>query len=348
MTKLSWTPGRVNLIGEWIDFNGGTVLPAPLPMGVSVKINFIDGAFDTAISTRFGGVAKSRLNDPAQGRWADYIFGALQVGREQGWIKGAANVALDSHIPVGAGVSSSAAVTVGVLRAIAPDSSDPSAIALLAQQVENEFIGVPCGVMDQFAVATAKPGEALALNTKNLTFERLELPEDWVFCVIHSGVDRELVDGHYKARRDACLQAAEHLGIKHLCDAKDISNLPDHLFPFARHAVTEHVRALEAITAMKRGDCETFGALMTRSHASLRDDFMVSTLELDALADRLEILGAKGARLTGAGFGGCVAALFEGEAMRSCKDEIARNHPQSRWICDVSRQSANAVMGGQT
>lgn len=341
--RTSWTPGRVNLIGEWIDFNGGWVLPAALPLGVTVRLTPSDDGIDTVRSVQFEGLSSATLDQAASGHWADYVFGALQAARTRGWLTGGAEVSLDSDIPAGAGVSSSAAVTVGVLRATAPDGTDLTELATLARQVENHFVGVPCGIMDQMAVAHTGPGEALALNTRTLEFDRLAFPADWRFAVLHSGVDRKLADGRYGARREACESSARQLGLDYLCDGGDLSALPQDLLPVARHAVSENKRTQDAIDALKAGDGERFGTLMTQSHASLRDDFQVSTPRIDALIDDALGLGALGARLTGAGFGGCVVILLPPEADEAWTGRLLDRHPKAWSVAEVGARADDAV-----
>jgi len=336
MTRKSWTPGRVNLIGEWIDFNGGHVLPAALPLGVTVVLSARDDGVDHVCSVQFSGYQSALLDAPKSGGWADYVFGALQAARQEGWIEGGWSARLSSDIPPGAGVSSSAAVTVGVLRAAAGEAVDATRIAVLARKVENDFIGMPCGIMDQMAVAHAGPGEALGLNTRNLEFERLALPGRWQFIIIHSGVERQLAEGRYKQRRDSCLLAANKLGVEYLCDARAIDGLPDDILPLVRHVVSEECRTVSSMSALRKQDIETFGSLMSASHASLRDDFGVSTLEVDTLvADALR-LGAKGARMTGAGFGGCIVALLEQDASPDWWPQLSKRHPRARFVARIA------------
>lgn len=335
----SWTPGRVNLIGEWIDFNGGWVLPAALPLGVRITLSANNAGADRVRSAQFEGQAEAPLDTAASGHWADYVFGALQIARREAWLSGGADVELDSDIPAGAGVSSSAAVTLGVLRAIAPESVSPTAPATLAREVENAFIGVPCGIMDQMAVAHTGPGEALALNTRTLDFQRIAFPQGWRFAVLHSGVQRKLADGRYKQRREACLAAAEHLGLDWLCDGEDVTALPAALQPIARHAISENKRSQDAITALRAGDRKGFGALMTASHISLRDDFNVSTPEVDALVADAVTLGASGARITGAGFGGCIVVLLPEPADQAWYERLLSAHTGARLICEIGGAS---------
>ena len=331
----SWTPGRVNLIGEWIDFNGGWVLPAALPLGVTIEVTQTGGVRDIVGSAQFEGVAEADLASRASGHWADYVFGALQCARQQGWLSGGGRVELKSDIPAGAGVSSSAAVTLGVLRALAPADTEPTDLAVLAREIENRFIGVPCGIMDQMAVAHIRPGEALALDTRTLYFQTIDLPPGWKFAVLHSGVQRELADGRYKARRTACLEAASELELDWLCDATDLSALgPEHQ-AIARHVTGENRRAIEAIRAIQAGEAETFGRLMTASHISLRDDFDVSAPEIDRLVADLLAHGAPGARITGAGFGGCIVVLKPAGAGQDWFQPVLDKHPAARLVCEI-------------
>jgi len=331
----SWTPGRVNLIGEWVDFNGGWVLPAALPLGVAIDVTQIGGTRDIVGSAQFEGLAEAELDARASGHWADYVFGALQYARRKGWLTGGARAELSSDIPAGAGVSSSAAVTLGVLRALAPADTDATDLAVLAREIENRFIGVPCGIMDQMAVAHTRPGEALALDTRTLSFHTIDLPSGWRFAVLHSGVQRELADGRYKTRRTACLEAADQLEQEWLCDASDLSALgPEHQ-AIARHVTSENRRAIEAIRALEAGEAEIFGRLMTASHISLRDDFDVSTPEIDRLVADFLAHGASGARITGAGFGGCIVVLKPAGVGQDWFQPVLDKHPAARLLCEI-------------
>lgn len=309
------TPGRVNLIGEWIDFNGGTVLPMALEQCVELELKANDRASDTIRSAQFEGAAEFGINVPAAGHWSDYVRGGLQYARSMGWLKGGQDVKLKSTIPVGAGLSSSAATIVATLKAASSHvpGIDPAEIAFAAKAVENEFIGVPCGIMDQMAVAVGTTGHALALDTRDCTYQIIPVPAGWTFAVIHSGIARALSDGRYKARREECLQAAEALGVDYLCagDPALAEALPSGLARRARHVISEGRRSLDAITALQSADQAAFGALMNASHASLRDDFEVSVPEMDIMVRDAVDLGAAGARITGAGFGGCFVCLID-------------------------------------
>lgn len=241
-------PGRVNLIGEHTDYNGGAVLPAALDRRIHVALapNIADKV--VIKSTRFDAKIERPLHDAKRGDWTDYAMGALWKADALGWLSGGVFLHIDSDVPDGAGVSSSAALITAILRAaasLAQTATTPVDIAKHARAVENDYIGMPCGIMDQMAVGLAEFGKALALNTSDLTFDVLDIPDTWSFAVIHSGVQRELADGRYKARFEECGQARLALGADELCrlDPSQIaamSSLPDSLLKRTRHVVTEH------------------------------------------------------------------------------------------------------------
>lgn len=330
------TPGRVNLIGEWIDFNGGTVLPMALSQSVELELRANAQTFDRVQSQQFAGCTEFGLDAPAAGHWSDYVRGGLQYARRQGWLTGGQDVTLTSSIPVGAGLSSSAATIVAALKAASRhlEGIDPVQIAFAAKAIENDFIGVPCGIMDQMAVAVGAPGSVLALDTRNCSYEILPVPADWTIAVIHSGIGRALADGRYKIRREECLEAAEALGVAYLCDGElaSAAALSPVLARRARHVITEGRRAREAAAALRSGDRQAFGALMNASHASLRDDLDVSVPQMDAMVSDAAALGADGARLTGAGFGGCFVCLVAAERADAWWSALKARHPGAARI----------------
>jgi len=283
-----FTPGRVNLIGEHIDYNGGRVLPTALDLGVTVALSpRSDGQIDIG-SDKFEDIAKRTLDDTASGHWSDYITGALQLAHAEGFGPKGANIAVTTNLPFGAGISSSAAVTVCTLRAIRDlsnaDLSDTQ-IAVLARQVENDYIGMPCGIMDQMAVAIARP---------------IDLPKTHHMAVIHSGVFRQLNEGRYKIRKEECDQVKAAAGRQDICRMSDaelaaLNHLPDPIFRRARHCVSEHLRTVAAAQALTQNQMDAFGALMNESHISMRDDFEMSVPAVDALVADAQSFGAVGA-----------------------------------------------------
>ena len=333
-SAMATVPGRVNLIGEHIDYNGGTVLPTTLDKTITAAIAPNQSQSHHIRSDGFDGETARPANDPAIKDWSDSTMGALAKAAELGWIRGGFDVLLSSTIPAGAGVSSSAALITAILQACrdyAGAQLDAKTLALKAREVENNYLGVPCGIMDQMAVGLAGPGQALALDTTNLETEIISIPTDWKFVTIHSGVSRELTDGRYQSRFAECAEAAKALDIEYLCRASidQLAQLPCTLQSRARHIVTEQARTLAAIDTMKSGATKAFGALMNESHTSYSRDFEASTPEIDLLTQDAVDLGALGSRLTGGGFGGCTVSLVLDEIATDWTDAILAKHPKA-------------------
>lgn len=336
-----FTPGRVNLIGEHTDYNGGYVLPTALKLGVTLAIAPRKDGCIRIWSDKFEGLAERRMNDAARDHWSDYIVGSFQLARSEGFGPDGADVAAITTLPFGAGISSSAAVTVGILRVVrdltnaALTNTD---IAVLARRVENDYVGMPCGIMDQMAVAIARPGQALSLNTKSLSFDLIDLPKTHHMAVIHSGVFRQLNEGRYKIRKEECDAVKAVLEHDDLClmtneEFASLQNLPDHLLRRARHCMTEHRRTLAATKALQDGEMDRFGNLMNESHISMRDDFEMSVEPVDHLVEDAQKFGATGARLTGGGFGGCIVACVENEKLEDWRTALLKSHPNAFWVC---------------
>lgn len=291
--------GRVNLIGDHIDYAGGTVLP----MALHAATHACASPSDT---DRFASEWEEDRD------WTRYAAGVLAELRAAGIRVGPLAVSIASDVPVGAGLSSSAALEVAVARAAlasAGASMPAGELALLCQRAEHVHAGTPCGIMDQWCVAHAAPGEALALDCSTLAWRRVTLPASLSIEIVDSGVRHRLRDGGYASRRASVEEAARLLGVARLAELPasrwhEVDALPQPLARRAGHVVREHRRVLDAIDAISRGDLAALGRLMTESHASLRDDFDVSVPELDAIVATALASGALGARLTGGGFGG--------------------------------------------
>lgn len=298
-------PGRVNLIGEHTDHSGGFVLPVALPLRVTVELRLRD---DGAVHATTDAAV-----DPS---WVAHVRGPLRIlGTPRG-----VDVHVSGDLPPGAGLGSSGALGVAVLRAlrdaVRPDLDDVT-IAKLAQASENDVVGVPSGIMDQMAASLGREGEALFIDCRSLEVERIPLPAALELVVIHSGVRHEHATGAYAARRRECEEAARALGVPQLRDAGPgdrarIEALPEPLRRRARHVVSEDARVLGAVAALRAGDLPGLGALLDGSHRSLRDDFEVSTDEVDLLVELVrERPAVHGARITGGGFGGSIVAVAE-------------------------------------
>ncbi|MEM7664912.1 MAG: galactokinase [Pseudomonadota bacterium] len=336
-------PGRVNLIGEHTDYNGGMVLPAALSVGLHVSLSLRSESTVAVTSNGYDAPAIRDLADDAVGDWADPCVGAIHEANVLGLLNGGATLDVRSTIPEGSGLSSSAALIVAVLKAAREANGggpDDVELAVAARRVENDYMGVPCGIMDQMAVALATPGTAMALDTKALAYELVALPAGYELAVVHSGLTRKLTDGRYAARKVECDAAKRHFATEDLClldeATVEAANLDDIPKRRTLHCVTEHARVKYAIAAMGAGDMNSFGALMNESHISMRDLFEMSLPQIDALVESAVELGALGARLTGGGFGGCiVACLKEGQRETWLKDLLER-HPNARFIDAVN------------
>jgi galactokinase len=313
-------PGRVNLIGEHTDYNGGYVLPMTLNMEVAVAIGsgFDAGAIDVYSETKKD-MRRRSIDENATGHWSDYVLGSLRLSYGDQVANSGCCVAVAGTLPIGRGISSSAALEVAMIKAVAAVSNtcfEPAEIARMARRVENDFVGMPCGIMDQFAAVVGSYGKAVFLDTRSLEFETVPLFEGFGFVVVGSGVKHRLTEGSYAERVAECKAACAALGVNELrdCDMADLDRI-DKLDPplnrRARHVVTENRRVLDAVEAMKAGDVAAFGRLMIESHVSQRDDYRVSVPEIDALVEAALAAGAIGARLTGGGFGGSIVALVE-------------------------------------
>ncbi len=305
-------PARVNLIGDHTDYQDGLCMPmaidrevridwSPRPDGaIVVHSDALPGTVTVDVDS---GVATADAPD-----WGRTVVATVAALHERGHRAAAIDAHVSSTVPVGSGLSSSAAVGVALALALSEAGGEPvegTELALVAQRAEH-LAGVPCGVMDQMASVHGRRGHALLLDCRTLAVEPIPLPHDIAVVVVHSGLPRRLADSEYARRREACAEAARRL---HVATLRDVALDAVRDDPFARHVVGENARVVEFARALRADDRMELGALMNASHSSLRDDFAVSTPELDVLVDTLLDAGAIGARLTGAGFGGSVVAL---------------------------------------
>lgn len=338
--RTDFTPGRVNLIGEHTDYNGGMVLPTALELGVIMSLARRDDDKIRVYSDKFDDREERHLKDTATEQWSDYVTGAIILANSEGLLKGGADIAIQSTLPFGAGISSSAAVAVGVLKLARSLSGSPLSdtdIALLAQRVENEFIGMPCGIMDQMAVAIAHPGQALALDTRSLEFDLVNLPDDHHMAVIHSGQFRKLNEGRYQERKEECDAVKIEIGHNNICllsdlDLESLNHLPDHIQRRAQHCASEHRRTRAAVTCLRDGDLVQLGALMNESHISMRDDFEITVPAVDQLVEDAVTFGALGARQTGGGFGGCIVACVPKASLDEWRTALLSKHTHAFWV----------------
>lgn len=354
--RLFQAPGRVNLIGEHTDYNGGYVLPVAIDRQIMVAAVARNDSWINIYACNFDQWDRFPIQKNIEALTADscgkYFRGIVWSLLEQGCGLCGMDAVVSGNIPIGAGLSSSAAVEVAVgytLLKLAGANIDLKDLALAAQKAENDFVGMRCGIMDQFIACMGQPDRALLIDCRDLNCQNLPLPREACVVIVDSGVHRGLMDGEYNLRREDCEKAARHFGMSILRDvnmetfrerAHELSVVVQRR---ARHVISENDRTLAAADALRTQDLSTFGDLMTASHASLRDDFEVSCPELDLLvAIALDVEGVYGARMTGGGFGGCMVALAEKQAVSALMNAVGVNYPAATskqaaaYICRAS------------
>ncbi len=342
--RLFRAPGRVNLIGEHTDYNDGFVMPAAIGFDTWVAAaTSRTGEFVvySAQQHQTGNFPAAETSPAPRHDWTDYVRGVkVQLQHADVTWQGV-NMLVDGHVPIGAGLSSSAAIEVATAIAlldVAGTELDRSSIARLCQRAENEFVGARCGIMDQFTCLHGQRGHAILLDCRNLKFTALPLPADVKLVICNTMVKHSLAAGEYNARRaecEACVRELSkmHPGISALRDvgesdlAAAIGRLPEDPGRRLRHVVTENARVLRAGEALKSGDMKRFGELMYESHISLRDDYQVSCRELDIMVELARAApGTMGARMTGGGFGGCTINLVQADAVEKFVARISKEY----------------------
>lgn len=318
-------PGRVNLIGEHTDYNGGFVLPAAINYSTWIAVSPRTDRQLQVVARDFDHQkVVIDLDVPMQhnrdAEWANYVSGVVQELQKKGYRLAGGNLFISGNVPAGAGLSSSASLEVAVVRALtglSDETIDPTEAALVGQAAENNFVGCNCGIMDQLISARGQESSALLIDCQDLSTRTVSIPADWEILIVHSGVKRGLVESEYNQRREQCETAAAYFGQQTL---RGVS-LPELLaaegkldelsFRRARHVLTENARTLLAADALSAGDMSTLIKVMAESHNSMRDDFNITTPAIDRLVAILQAAGEgqAGARMTGGGFGGCVVSI---------------------------------------
>jgi galactokinase len=317
-------PGRVNLIGEHTDYNDGFVLPMAIDRAVWIALRPRNDSYVVVHSLDFNEIAEFSPIEMAKqsqryGRWAEYMKGVAWALQEAGYSLQGWEGVLAGDVPIGAGLSSSAAMELATARAFAtitPLDWDPVAMAKICQRAENEWVGMKSGIMDQMISAAGVEGRALLIDCRSLALEPVPLPPNTMAVVMDTTTRRELVTSAYNERREQCEAAARFFNVPALRDVTiqqfeaAVASLDPVVAKRARHIITENDRTVQAAQAMQAGDAATLGELMDASHASLRDDFEVTNDALNQIvACAQKQKGCYGARMTGAGFGGCAVAL---------------------------------------
>jgi galactokinase len=321
-------PGRVNLLGEHTDYNDGHVLPIAIAQQTHVALRRSGEDQFALHAANIGQTARFTLAAPPQAHFASYVYGCIAELHTRGIEVPPLQIHVESEVPMGVGLSSSAALevaTLRALRALTGAALDDVQIAQIAQRAEIEHAGVRCGIMDQMAASLADTQHALWLDTMTLERRLVALPRGSAVLVLDSGIARTLAGSGYNERRGECEEAARWLGVRSLREVDDLAateGLPEPLRRRARHVISENARVLQAVQC---ADPARFGVLMNASHASLRDDYAVSVPELDRLVAMLQAHPrVYGARLTGAGFGGACVALCAPDALQRVADEVLK------------------------
>jgi galactokinase len=356
--RIFHAPGRVNLIGEHTDYNDGFVMPAAIDLSCWVGIGRADNRAIQVHSVNFKESRVFDLDRPRRlGDWSDYIQGVAIMLEGSGYHLPGAKMLVWSDIPIGSGLSSSAALEIAAGLALLdtqPLPCERSRLALVCQRAENEFVGARCGIMDQVISSHGKAGHALMLDCRSLESRFISFPKDLCLVICNSLVKHEIAAGEYNRRRAQCEEGVRLLSaqIPYLVSLRDLSLsdldrfrhlLPPTIYKRCRHVVSENRRVVDAAAALERNELPHLGELMAESHRSLRDDYEVSCPELDLLVDvagRTE--GVYGARMTGGGFGGCTINVVSTKAALQVAETIARGYKERTGVAPETYISSAA------
>ncbi|HUS10159.1 MAG TPA: galactokinase [Pyrinomonadaceae bacterium] len=348
--RMFRAPGRVNLIGEHTDYNDGFVLPAAIGFSTWVTSAPRNDRTLSVFAENFSEQIAFDLDEQnahALGHWSDYVRGIAMTLERAGHRLRGAELRIRGEVPIGSGLSSSAALEVASGYALLRNSGlavDRTELAKLCQQAENEFVGLRCGIMDQFVSCHGQAGKALLLDCRSLEYKLLRVPEHARLAICNTMVKHSLATGEYNARRLECETAVRYFAqrrpnVRALRDTTEVDlkqyggDLPEVIYRRARHVITENARVLLAGAALEKSDLEAFGQLMNSSHRSLRDDYEVSCKELDLLVELAQaIRGVYGARMTGGGFGGSTVNLIAAERIDEFKETVTRGYKDATGL----------------
>jgi len=349
-TMVVQAPGRVNLLGEHTDYSGGFCMPAALSFNTLIAASLRrDGRlrlhsleFNERVEVDLAGLSLNGAPPERRGHWSAYVLGVVASLAELGIHLTGSDMTITGNVPLGSGLSSSASVEVATATAVlalAGATLGKDKVALACQRAENVYVGAPCGIMDQFISANGKKGNALALDTRALTFELAPLPDEVRLVVSNSMVKHSVGDGEYGVRRREVEEAAAAIGVRELRDAtlEDLlaaeGRMSREAFLRGRHVITDSQRVVDGAAELKSGNVKGFGKLMIEAHASYRDDFAASCVECDTLVRlALALDGCYGARLTGGGFGGCTVNLVETRVSEQFARGLAEGYQRETGI----------------
>lgn len=359
-SRLYRAPGRVNLIGEHTDYNDGFVMPAALDLCTWVSAAPRADRKLVVHSRNFSQRKEFDFDAPAHkaaGHWSDYVYGVAWALERAGLRLVGADMLICGDVPIGAGLSSSASIEVAVACALVDLSGrtmNPVQMAKLCQSAENDFVGMHCGIMDQFIACCGQAGRALMLDCRSLDYKLLPLKSGVRLVMCNSMVKHELASGQYNLRRQQCEAGVKALSrrrsdVKALRDVTldqleaQKRDLPEIVYKRCRHVISEDARVEAAAQALERGDLNALGKMMAESHRSLRDDYEVSCTELDTLVNlAAETEGVYGARMTGGGFGGCTVNLVADDQVEKFKSHISRKYERATgrkpdiYVCETA------------
>ena len=345
LARVYRAPGRVNLIGEHTDYNDGFVMPAAIQFYIWTAIAPRPDRKLRVCASSFSDSVEIDLEEKAgpANHWSDYVRGVAAILEQAGYRLCGADLLVGGDVPIGSGLSSSAAIEVASALALLGNSGvsvPPTELAKLCQRAENEFVGARCGIMDQFISCCGHAGQALMLDCRSLEYRLLPLPPDASMVICNTMVKHELASGEYNSRRAECEEGVRRLTrvLPHVRALRDVSledlerhgqELPETIRKRCRHVVSENARVLQAADALQRGDLTDFGKLMAESHNSLRDDYQVSCEELDLMVELArKRQGVYGARMTGGGFGGCTINLVKNDEVANFRHAVATGYEQ--------------------
>ncbi len=344
-----FSPGRVNIIGEHLDYNGGFVFPAAISYGIYGFVRFNDTGKVRLRSLDFDGEACLDLTDSITSNrnfpWSNYPAGVIRILTENGFAMRGADILFASTLPSGSGLSSSACLEILtafiMISGKIKTDNDRIYMAQICQKAENEFIGVQCGIMDQFSIALGKKDHAVLLNTVTLEYRRVPIRlRDYSLVIMNSNKPRRLAESKYNERLAECAQAVSDISRKKKitklaeADIEDIEMISDPVIKRrARHVITENRRVIKSVDILSNNDMIRFGSMITDSHLSLKNDYEVTGFELDSLVDAaLNAPGCIGSRMTGAGFGGCAIALVNNDMLDIFKENVNKKYSASAGI----------------